>query len=67
LSRVRKAPCHLARCCEAVLPFDRVARWECLAPWPGLLRHLRALGYVEVTDALRRGLITKDEADELLG
>jgi len=67
LSRVRNAPCHPARLGEAALPLDRAARRECLAPWPTLLRHLRALGYVEVTDALRRGLITKDEADELLG
>jgi hypothetical protein len=69
LSRVKEAaPCHRARRCGANCAVRRPGtRRGCLGPWPGLLRHLRALGRVEVTDALRRGLITKVEADALLG
>jgi hypothetical protein len=32
-----------------------------------LLRDYRRQGYVELADALRRGLLSKDEADSLLG
>jgi hypothetical protein len=69
LSRAKEAaPCHRARRCGANCAVRGPgARRECLSRWPGLLRHLRAPGYVEVTDALRRGFITKAEADEFLG
>jgi len=37
------------------------------AAWREALRELGQTGYVELTEAIRRGLLTKDEADSLLG